>query len=300
MDRASYFILNKALFGSFPDQQSVKHLEEIGVRYFIDLTNHNETKTIPYTTNYNYLKYPILDRKIPEDWCSFAALIVRLCDLLKRTDGKLYIHCKGGHGRSGIVVACVLCYYFKMNPEEALKKTNEFHNDRKEMKEKWRKIGSPQSKRQKDFVHRFFRSLKYTSSYNDINFPFSNNSDHQVTIPEVGTFPNAYFAYQYYKSPDDSRYTENLKNRISNNSDIIDEWEDRKINYMYNILKLKFTQHIELKNMLLNSGLRPLCKISIDKFWGDGFDGTGLNHHGKLLQKIRREMLYLLPQHDEP
>ena len=45
-----YFIKNKALFGSFPTQTTVKELESEGVRYFINLTNTHEKKTTPYTS----------------------------------------------------------------------------------------------------------------------------------------------------------------------------------------------------------------------------------------------------------
>ena len=44
MERCSYFIQNKALFGSFPTQEVVHILEELGVRCFIDLTNSDESK----------------------------------------------------------------------------------------------------------------------------------------------------------------------------------------------------------------------------------------------------------------
>jgi hypothetical protein len=35
MERSSYFIKDKALFGSYPTQESVEELEKEGVRYFI-------------------------------------------------------------------------------------------------------------------------------------------------------------------------------------------------------------------------------------------------------------------------
>ena len=38
MNYCSYFIKDKALFGSYPTQQSVEELEQEGVRYFVDLT----------------------------------------------------------------------------------------------------------------------------------------------------------------------------------------------------------------------------------------------------------------------
>ena len=42
MDRCSYFIKDKALFGSYPDKDNVKELRENGVKIFIDVTNNHD------------------------------------------------------------------------------------------------------------------------------------------------------------------------------------------------------------------------------------------------------------------
>jgi len=306
MERCSYFIKDKALFGSFPNQDTVEYLESIGVRYFIDLTEYNEHKTTPYITKYNYVKYPILDRKIPEKWCSFAKLIISISKIIRNLDKneKIYIHCKGGHGRSGIVVASILCYYYNISAEESIRKTGKFHQDRKEMKEKWRTLGSPQGKKQKDFIYKFFKPLRYSNHTSDYNFDLNNNSDYPVEILNVGTFPNAYFALQYFKCPTNIEYIEKLKKGILCEVPTAKDWEEKKIQYMYEVLKLKFNQHPNIKNKLLNTGLRPLIKVSLDTFWGDGMNGQGKNTHGKILYKLRKEFLdsisndYFLPQQD--
>jgi len=107
MDRSSFFIKDKALFGSFPTQDAVEELETIGVRYFIDLTHSHETKIVPYETRYTYISFPIPDRRIPVNILEFSSFIVKLSDIILGC-GRIkiiYIHCKGGHGRSGVVVA---------------------------------------------------------------------------------------------------------------------------------------------------------------------------------------------------
>jgi predicted NAD-dependent protein-ADP-ribosyltransferase YbiA (DUF1768 family) len=298
MERCSYFIPDKALFGSFPEQKTVDELEELGVRYFIDLTCDEEQKTTPYKTKYVYIKYPIRDRDIPEDWKSFAQLIVKICHILKNleTKEKIYINCRGGHGRSGILVACILSYYYEITPDEALRQTSRYHSNRPVMRDKWRKLGSPQGKRQKDFVHRFFRSLKFSNpETTGFTIGMSNFSSHKVTIPNVGTFPNAHMAFQAYR---DIHNIEYIKKLIQGNfcpDDIKEhnrDWEEHKIEYMYKVLEYKFLQHPELRLNLMNTGLRPLIKISQDAFWGDGGNGQGRNVHGKLLNKLRARFLY--------
>jgi len=297
MERCSYFIQDKALFGSFPTQEAVQVLEELGVRCFIDLTNTEETKTTPYNTKYKYIKYPIVDRKIPEDWKSFAQLVVKICQVIHNLDRdeKVYIHCKGGHGRSGILVACIFCHYYNLCPDEALKQTAKCHSNRPEMREKWRKLGSPQGKKQKDFVYRFFRSLKFSSpETTGYTMGMHNLSHHTVAIPEVGSFANAQLAFQYYRDPSNKQYVENLLNGKycpellnGNNRD----WEEKKVEYMYKVLEIKFSEHADIRKNLLNTGLRPLVKMSHDTFWGDGGNGQGKNIQGKLLNKLRSKFL---------
>ena len=59
---------------------------------------------------------------------------------------------------------------------------------------------------------------------------------------------------------------------------------------MYVALYAKFTQHGELKR-LLGTGDRLLVEhTERDRYWGDGGDGRGENHLGKLLMKLRKEL----------
>ena len=55
-------------------------------------------------------------------------------------------------------------------------------------------------------------------------------------------------------------------------------------------LRAKFTQHPELKQLLLSTGNKILIEhTSNDKYWGDGY-GTGLNRLGQCLMIIRDEL----------
>jgi hypothetical protein len=169
MDRASYFIDNKALFGSYPTQESVIELENMGVKYFLNLTRYGEKGIFPYRTKYHYENYPIYDRSFPYNKISFSKLIIKYSKIIKelRENDKVYIHCRGGHGRSGIVVACILTYLYKINPQQAMEKTSFYHSKRKIMSEKWRSIGSPQVRVQKNFVSTLFKPVYITKHYED-------------------------------------------------------------------------------------------------------------------------------------
>lgn len=70
------------------------------------------------------------------------------------------------------------------------------------------------------------------------------------------------------------------------------DWNDIRINVMYEILKLKFNNK-ELRNKLLETGNEELIEGNYwnDKFWGISLkDYKGDNNLGKLLMRIRKEI----------
>lgn len=293
MDRCSYFIENKALFGSSPSQETVVQLEDIGVRYFIDLTYKNERNIYSYTTQYTKINYPIIDRYIPTELISFSSLILKICNIIKnlQNNEKIYIHCKGGHGRSGIVVACVLCIYLKISPELALELTKKYHRNRHTMNEKWRIIGSPQTDKQKDFVRTFFKPIYFNNSY------LNNASPYPISIKDIGIFPTAESAYQYHKNPTDKEYiisqlnsksSEESKHLGKNTLLAVDNWKDFRVSVMEKILKQKFNQYPRLKSKLMSTCLKPIILCTNKKtFWTN----MEYNMFGKILQKIRNEYI---------
>lgn len=299
MDRSSEFVKNKALFGSYLLQEHVNMFEKFGVRYFVDLTCDQEKNITPYKTKYTYIRYPIPDRRVPTDWKSFARFIITLGDIIKNlsTGEKVYVHCKGGHGRSGIVVACLLCYLYNMSSSDALSKTTNYHNRRKEMREKWRRIGSPQTRSQKHFVAKFFESFfiykNHTKYFSD---SFNNDSSLSVKIPGFGTFPTATSAFNALKDPTNSSYVRSLE--METDIDKIrqlelyctprSDWENIKDSVMYTVLKYKFSQHDIIRKNIINTGLRNIVVMSSDLFWGR-LENSGKNMLGKLLMKLRKE-----------
>lgn len=298
MDRSSYFIKDRAIFGSFPTQEAVDELEREGVRLFINLTHSYEKKITPYDTKYEYISFPITDRHVPNDWYAFSHLIIKVASIIRALKpGELvYLHCKGGHGRSGIVVASLLCYMFGMSPEDALEHTTKYHSRRSVMREKWRSLGSPQTYQQKNFVRKFFYPLNFYRAYMTGNTTgFSNFTAHPVNIDGM-VFPTSEAAIQALKNPDDAKYvmkqagartpviSKNLGNRVT----LRDDWEDMSDELMYKVLRAKFDQHPNLKKNILCTGLRPIAQHTRgDFYWGDGGDGSGLNKLGKALTKLR-------------
>ena len=167
------------------------------------------------------------------------------------------------------------------------------------MREKWRKIGSPQTRSQKHFVSKFFEPLYiYKNQTNYFSYGFSNESDFPVTIPDIGVFPKAMCAYYAYKNPLNHSYVKSLEKSIDieeienifTNEPINEDWEDNKEEYMYKVLKYKFDQHLIIKQHLMNTGLRPIIFCSSDSHLGKTIEGFGKNIFGKMLMKMRRDM----------
>jgi ribA/ribD-fused uncharacterized protein len=69
------------------------------------------------------------------------------------------------------------------------------------------------------------------------------------------------------------------------------DWEDVKEAVMLTALRAKFTQHEDLKQILLETGDAVLAEDSpYDYYWGIGRDGNGKNRLGVLLMQVRGEL----------
>lgn len=69
------------------------------------------------------------------------------------------------------------------------------------------------------------------------------------------------------------------------------DWEAVKERVMLDALRAKFTQHEDLKAVLLGTGDATLVEHTAnDAYWGDGGDGSGKNRLGQLLMRLRDEL----------
>lgn len=70
-----------------------------------------------------------------------------------------------------------------------------------------------------------------------------------------------------------------------------EDWEQVKDTVMLEALRAKFTQHADLRAMLLSTGDAALIEHTRnDNYWGDGGDGSGQNKLGRLLMQLRSEL----------
>ncbi|HVK13728.1 MAG TPA: NADAR family protein [Gemmataceae bacterium] len=69
------------------------------------------------------------------------------------------------------------------------------------------------------------------------------------------------------------------------------DWESVKDDIMLDVVRAKFTQHDELKELLLATGDATLVEhTERDSYWGDGGDGSGKNMLGRILMRVREEL----------
>jgi hypothetical protein len=69
------------------------------------------------------------------------------------------------------------------------------------------------------------------------------------------------------------------------------DWEQIKDDAMRTAVRAKFTQHEELKQILLGTGDEQLIEHTAnDSYWADGGDGSGRNMLGRILMELRAEL----------
>jgi N-glycosidase YbiA len=69
------------------------------------------------------------------------------------------------------------------------------------------------------------------------------------------------------------------------------DWEAVKDEIMMTALRAKFTQHPELRELLLSTRDAELVEhTKNDSYWADGGNGSGRNRLGELLMELRAEL----------
>jgi len=79
--------------------------------------------------------------------------------------------------------------------------------------------------------------------------------------------------------------------RLGRRAPLINNWDAKRIDVMHRLLKDKFEQCFELKLKLLLTGDAILVQGNSDDFWGHDKNGNGTNHIGRLLMRVRDDIL---------
>lgn len=126
---------------------------------------------------------------------------------------------------------------------------------------------------------------------------FSNFYPAPVYI-DLKTWPTVEHYFQGKKFRNDFDYQETIREaktpaaakKLGRSRDhkIDPIWSVRRDDVMRLALNSKFTQHEDLKKLLLSTEERPLLEDSPDDYWGIGEKGTGRNRLGQLLMDARK------------
>lgn len=112
------------------------------------------------------------------------------------------------------------------------------------------------------------------------------------------TYKSVEHAYQAAKTQDPSERkkireaeTANKAKKLGGKLPKPEGWHNVSLGIMEDLVRQKFTKHPELKEKLLATGTEELVE---GNWWGDEFwgvcKGKGLNHLGKILMKVRKEL----------
>lgn len=163
----SYKVEDSLYAGEYPgdvDPGNAKaktaELVDFGITDFIDLTEsngeHSYESYLPEGITRH--RFPIRDMGIPQKDSEMECLLQTINQLLQ-TGRIVYVHCWGGVGRTGTVIACWLGVQFGVDGDRAL----ELLTTRWNTCPKSRRADSPGSSRQCLFVREFLARRNKTS-----------------------------------------------------------------------------------------------------------------------------------------
>jgi N-glycosidase YbiA len=138
---------------------------------------------------------------------------------------------------------------------------------------------------------------------------FSNFSAHPFTLDNQTwrTSEHYFQAMKFAGHPDHVEALRNMPSPMqvakagrSRARPLRSDWETVKDDVMRQALRAKFTQHPDIKTVLLETGDEDIVENTTkDHYWGIGSSGTGLNMLGKLLVELRTELRFELEAEKE-
>lgn len=299
-------------------------LKDLGIEYIVNLQEEKELDKNykKLTQDFQIINLEVVDRKIAEDE-KIIELLDTLYELVKEKH-KIYIHCLGGKGRTGVIVALLLSKYYGYGATNSLKKTQELFDTRKDKGDKCPK--SPQTKEQKDQVKRLLSTERTYTRETEHAFLFTGFGKDYSLYPIFSNYYMKDFTdkdddiwhsneqfyhamkaiefedeemYNKIRKTDNPQSSKNYGRKVKNFNE--KRWAKVSYEYMLEGLRYKF-QDKKLKKYLLNTGDKLIIESSPwDKVWGTGLEighydamdpemFKGKNLLGKALMEIRKEI----------
>lgn len=135
-------------FGKEPSPTQVKHLISKGYKTFVNLLVVDKAAY----EGPNVIYFPIDEDKGPKK--DMNDLIKQLIGILQKGE-PIYVHCKNGRGRTGVVVACLLSRYLDVDGSIAIDILNLAHRRGHGTGRRWQKFIIPSHRVQRHYIFKF-------------------------------------------------------------------------------------------------------------------------------------------------
>lgn len=156
-DWISCLLPDHLYFGPFPNQVMIDNLANEGFTVILNLTIPGEETMYYLPEGIEYLAYPIPDNRFPLWIASYARMVTKL--KYRCLTDKVYVHCRGGHGRSGMTCVSIIYSLLPYDLRTSIAFVNQSHNDRGVLRNKWRKRNSPFNYDQFTFLSRIHKNI---------------------------------------------------------------------------------------------------------------------------------------------
>lgn len=130
----SNFVTDNICMGGYPyNKLDIDKLINAGINTFVCLNGDDKKLFYKYEDdlpkNIYYINEPIQDMNITTDE-KIMSLCQNIIHQIKVKGKKIYVHCAGGHGRTGTVVGCLLYLLYNLSFEQILNYLQFTHDQR--------------------------------------------------------------------------------------------------------------------------------------------------------------------------
>lgn len=153
-DWISCAIPDRIYFGPIPNDHMIHQLKEKNFNIIVNVTENE----IDYGDNFKFFHFPIKDNLIPSNFFEYCKFIIELKKEFEKNKNKMYIHCRGGHGRSSMVTISLLFCLYNEQIKQVINRVIEYHKNRIVLRDIWR-IKSPINYKQFMFLYKIHKNI---------------------------------------------------------------------------------------------------------------------------------------------
>lgn len=170
--KQSYQVSEHLWAGEYPGDKNgecakdkLNRMMQFGVRCFFDLTEEGEL--IPYKdllpSYVSYTRFPIRDVSVPQSIEDVRQLVKTILQNADGTHGEVYVHCWGGVGRTGTIIACLIAEEME---SPTLEKVLGELRKRFAMMPKSAYRQTPETQEQEQFVQQYIENIQNQGKQN--------------------------------------------------------------------------------------------------------------------------------------